>query len=63
MTLNKKRRESLIGYCYELSKLLVAGLGLAGILQPDPSWLIIGWGFALAVVFFLVAFYLEGDGP
>lgn len=62
--LNSRRKKSLIAYLYELSKLTVAGLVLAGILRDSRDWFLVGAGVAVALLFFLVAFYLEGDkGP
>jgi len=62
--LNRKRKKSLVNFCYDVAKLLIAGPGLAGILQKDPPVGIIGMGLALAGVLFALAFYLEGvDDP
>lgn len=61
--LNKKRKEGLKNYFYELSKMTMGGLGLAGILQANTSPWIIITGMALAIIFFLVGLYLEGNDP
>ncbi|ORJ61326.1 DUF6722 family protein [Geothermobacter hydrogeniphilus] len=62
--LNERRKTSLIAYLYELSKLTVAGIVLAGILRDSRDWLLIGVGITVAFLFFLAAFYLEGGkGP
>lgn len=61
--LNKKRRDSLVAYAYKLSELLVAGIGLAGILQEKPNWVVISWGFVMAVLFFLFGFLMETEQP
>jgi hypothetical protein len=46
---------------YKLSELLVAGIGLAGLLKEEPDWVVIAWGFTMAVLSFLIGFYLEAE--
>ncbi|AJF08159.1 DUF6722 family protein [Geoalkalibacter subterraneus] len=58
---NRKRKEGFTNYLYEISKLFVAGVGLAGIMQKGPLALI-AVGFVVGFFALLLALYLEGDG-
>lgn len=59
--LNKRRRASLVAYNYKLSELLIAGIGLTGILQDNPNWGIIIWGVVMAIFFLLIGLFMDDD--
>jgi len=61
MTLNKKQRQSLIAFCYKMSELLIAGIGLTGIIQQDPKWGTVVLGIVLALGFLALGLVLEDD--
>ena len=59
--LNPRRKKSMIAFFYKLTELLIAGVGLAGLLNGKTSKLVVGGGFGLAFLTYAIAFYLEGD--
>lgn len=51
----------MTAFFYKLAELLIAGIGLAGILNGKTPMATISIGFVLAIVAYAIAFYLEGD--
>ena len=58
--LNKKRKASLASYSYELSKLIIAGVTIVGIMNNGKLFEII-WGIILSIAFFVFGFVIESE--
>ncbi len=58
---NEKQRENLVKLCYDIIKLVVGGIAVAGIMQKDPPGFKILFAFAACVALLVAASLLEKD--